>query len=275
MPCVPCSAPPRNPHALRRPAVAAALAIAALMAGCAPPAPRPAVTADLVRERHVSGVRSRAGHASAEAEVLVWSQVRGERLPGVDARLVLGAPDMCRLRVRALLGTAIDISVFGDSLLAWIPPERAGVALDAAGDSLGVREPGARAWRTLAATWRAPDEAWDAAQRSDSGLVLSWLDGGDAVTMRLDDEGRPLAIAWHGADARGFEVRYEGWLMVDGVAWPERMTADLDDGSFVMRLRAARWRFTGDLRPRLSMPAHARLLGRQELLDALRAWWDG
>lgn len=274
MPCAACEAPAR---AARRglTALLVTLACAGTLAGCAPPPPGPGATRDLVRERHGAGVRARTERTTAEAEVLLWTEVRGQRLPGVDARLVLGSPDACRLRVRALSGTALDLSVFGDSLLAWIPPERAGVALDASGDSLGVREPGSRAWRTFAATWMPPDAAWAGAQRSDSGLVLTWREDGDPVTMRLDDHGRPIAIGWRGEGRRSLEVRYQGWIGAGGAAWPQRMTADMDRGEFRMSLRAQHWRFAGELGPRFTMPARARMIGRRELIETLRAWWDG
>src|SRR5262249_12443893 len=157
----------RSPR--RTPASAWVVAVATLLAGCAPHRiEAPALDSEQLRARFERALAARERHGSAvEADLAGW--VRWKRgLPGGQARLLRAAPDRFRLRVESLLGTALDVAGRGDSLVAWVPAKHAGAALDARRDTLGVAAPGALAFRAWSAAWRPPGRAWADARWDDS-----------------------------------------------------------------------------------------------------------
>jgi hypothetical protein len=203
-------------------ALPAALAIL-LVGSCAPHVVR---APDLVREpreaRYLTGLIEREQRGVAvEAQVLVWAELGDDReLPGAQARLVLSGPDAFRLRVGSLFGTALDLSGRGDSLTAYVPARRAGMTIDAAGESLGVREPAGLVFRALGATWRPDQEAWRRSAWEDTLLGVRWLEMEDSVSIRVGANGLPQSATLQRPDGRGVTVRYRGWDRSAGVAWP-------------------------------------------------------
>ena len=88
------------------------LVLSAALWGCAPhPTGVPELGERPLRARFEQRLAARTARASADADVNAWA--RGSAmpdLPGVQARLVLAAPDAFRLRVASLFGTALDVS---------------------------------------------------------------------------------------------------------------------------------------------------------------------
>src|SRR5262249_4830109 len=164
--------------------------LAAALASCAPhlaapPRLEPARVAD--RYRAARGARE-ALAAALDAEASAW--LKGESLgdlPGVHARLALGAPDAFRVRVESLFGVALDFAAWGESLACYLPPHRVGMTMDTAADTLGVGALGPLGVRVLAATWEPPDLAWARAGYQDSVLVVRWEE---------------TAVPWRWASAR-------------------------------------------------------------------------
>ena len=80
---------------------AAAVLGIALLAGCAKrPAVPVDVTGDLVRERFETRQAQRVAQAAGlEAQLLVWTRIRDEKYPGVEARVLLASPERARIRV--------------------------------------------------------------------------------------------------------------------------------------------------------------------------------
>lgn len=236
----------------RWPAVVRAAALLLLLASCVP---RPSGIAPLAgsprRARYLAQLNQRQQRAvMVEEAATIWP--RGgtgcdscpmRRLPGVQAQLAFSWPALFRLRVDSIFGTALDLGLAGDSLRAYAPAQRAGVALDARRDSLGVSDAGSLAVRLLTAGWRPPDTAWTRAAWEGRLLVLRWSESGDSVVVALDDRGRP-AWARLGRDAgRGIRVAYERWETVDGVAWPVTLRVRSLGGEFEVTSRIARVRF--------------------------------
>ncbi|NOT32559.1 MAG: hypothetical protein HOP12_00125, partial [Candidatus Eisenbacteria bacterium] len=208
----------------------AAATLAALLAGCAAPAPHGAsdLVTDHARVAFDRHVESRRRAAAVEGDALIWTEWRGQRLPGVSVRLYLAGPDACRLRVRGALGLALEAAVWGDSLMAWLPSERAALAFDVEADSIAFRDPGARVWEALASAWKPPTLAWERAVTRDSGRVLEWRDRADSLTLAVDRAGRPTWLRVRPAGgAPGLTVHYTSWLEVAGTPWPERVEASL------------------------------------------------
>jgi hypothetical protein len=220
-------------HALARAALLPA-ALLAFLAGSCGRAPRPGGTLDDAATRYAVARDHREALLGALAgEWTVRADGRGTgRLPTLPATLELAAPDRVRLRVSALVGTALDVLVTRDSLHAWIPSRR--LAFAAPGESLGIGAPAAFAGRVFGATWSPPRDAWRAAGADSGGWRVGWREGGDTLSLLVGADGRP-AEAWFGRDARGVRVRYTGWTQVRGEPFPQR--CELEDDSRWVRVR--------------------------------------
>lgn len=250
-------------------------ALSILLASCAPhrlapPAHEPFRGAERYRE----GRAARADLARAlDAEASAWLKVHALRdLPGVHARLALGAPDALRVRVESAFGVALDAAAWGESLACFLPSKKLGVALDAAADTLDLRAPGALGCRILAATWDPGEAAWAAARFEDSLLVARWVESGDSLGLGVGSDGLPRWAEMRSARGAAVIARYRGWEFVDRTAWPARI--DLADraGGFTLSLRLthlARNRSPAPGRLAVRVPANAERLGWEALRDAL------
>jgi hypothetical protein len=262
----------------RRQAAAWIVGALTLAAGCAP---RPTAIAPVTEgarvERYLSQLSRREQCATmVEGAATIWSRTLAlcdtcpsRRLPAFQAGFVLAWPDAFRLRVSSVFGTAFDLSLAGDSIKAYVPAQRWGVALDAATDSLGVARPGGLATRVLSAGWRPPPSAWVAGVWEGGLLVLRWSESADSVALAIDEVGRPVrARLWRGP-RREVVVDYERWEAPDGVAWPVLLRVRAPGDAFELTIRLDRVAFA--VRPDRSrlgvhIPADAERLG----LDRLR-----
>jgi hypothetical protein len=211
-----------------------AVALLAWLAGsCARP-PRPGGTLDDAAARYAVARDHREALLGAlTGEWMLRAEGRGTgRLPTLPALVELSAPDRGRLRVSALVGTALDVLVTRDSLFAWIPSQR--LAFAAPGESLGVGAPAEFAGRVLAATWSPPRDAWSAAGADSGGWRVGWREGADTLALRVGADGRPADV-WLGRGARGVRVRYTQWTDVRGEPFPQR--CELADDSSWVRVR--------------------------------------
>jgi len=241
--------------------VARALALACVLAaGCAPHVTQlTAPDAALVPERYRAALAARTAHgAAADLALVMWAEAPpGHKLPGAEGRLLLAAPDAFRLRVASLFGTALDLGVRGESLIAIVPSRRQAVSLDARRDTLGVANPGSLAFRTLAAAWQPPAAAWEGAMTRGALLELSWLERADTLALAIDREGKPTRATFARAEGGGMRVDYQGWDGSGGVPWPARFTIVDRDRSFKVACKVSRIRFVPNadsLRLRVSIP---------------------
>jgi hypothetical protein len=259
--------------------MAAALGLAA---GCAP---RPVTVAPLTggarAERYLSQLLARERRAvMVEGAATIWTRgfalcdsCPARRLPALQAGFVLAWPDAFRLRVSSMFGTALDLALAGDSIVAHAPAQRWGVALDAGSDSLGLERPGWLATRLLSAAWRPPQSAWEGGTWEGGLLVLRWNEAADSVALAIDEAGRPVrARMWRDA-RRGVAVHYERWEVADGVAWPALLKVRTPGGAFDLTCRLDRVTFPA--RPDRSrlvvrIPGDAERLGP----DQLRGWLE-
>ena len=252
---------------------AAAVLGIALLAGCAPRPSAPVdVTRDLVRERFETRQAQRVAQAAGfEAQLLVWTRIRDEKYPGVEARVLLASPERARVRVASAFGTAADLVLHGDSALAWIPSRRTVVQVDAAGESLGVRDPARWLVSALTATWNPPAAAWASAERRDSLVYVTWTEDGWVRELDLGSSGLPRAARVHSEAGTPLEIRYLGWVGAAGVSWPARGTVASGDGRWSATWRLERHRAIGPPDParfRLAPPANARRVTLTELRAA-------
>lgn len=243
-----------------------------LAAGCAP---RGVSVPDLSPERRQARYESRLAQRDAQvmvsANLSLWaSGSKLPDLPGVQARLLVAAPDAFRLRVESLFGTALDVSARGDSVTAYVPPRRIGLETFAARDSLGVEDPGGLGVRLWSATWSPPADSWKTAQWEDSLLVLTWSEASGRVRLGVGSSGLP---AWAEVESgAGTHARYTAWSLVDGVHWPATMTIDGADGAWQVDCRIGNVRFAPHADPDLMavrIPGDAERVTRAELRRAI------
>jgi len=250
----------------------------ALVAGCAP---RPTTIAPVTEgariERYLSQLSRREQSAAmVEGVATIWSRAFAlcdtcppRRLPALQAGFALAWPDAFRLRVNSVFGTALDLGLAGDSIMAYAPAQRWGVALDAVSDSLGLEQPGRLATRLVSAGWRPPQPAWAGGTWEGGLLVLRWSEAADSVVVAIDEAGAPVwARLWRDA-RRGVVVGYERWEAVDGVPWPAVFKVRTLGGTFDLTCRLERVTFRARPdRSRLAVriPGDAERLG----LDRLR-----
>jgi hypothetical protein len=235
------------------------------------------VTGPALEARYLAQLAAREARAAGVSETAVlWPRTAGlcdtcpaRRLPGVQASLALGWPDLFRVRVDSFFGTALDLSLAGDSLRAYAPAQHAAVLLDAERDSLGVSRPGGLAVRLLSAAWRPPSDSWPAAAGS---RMLRWSEGDDSVLVGLDDHGRPELVELRRGAGAGLRVVYEGWASVSGVMWPTSIRMGSIRGDFEIRSRISAVTFGAGRALRLAarIPVDADLVGRERLMRWLR-----
>ena len=262
------------------PARVAAVAVAALglVAGCAlRPVTIAPVTEGARTERYLSQLSIREQRAAmVEGVATIWPRAFAlcdtcplRRLPALQSDFVLAWPDEFRLRVSSMFGTALDLGLAGDSIVASVPAQRRGVAFDAGRDSLGLERPGRLAVRLLSAGWRPPQPAWAGGTWEDGLLVLRWSEAADSVALAVDKAGNPAwARLWRDA-RRGVVMEYQRWEAVDGVLWPALLRVRTLGGTFDLTCRLDRVTFPARPdRSRLAVriPGDAERLG----LDRLR-----
>jgi hypothetical protein len=215
-------------------------------AGCAPHLVRVTEVAPALRaERYQEEVaRREARGVAVDAEVLLWAEApAGQRLPGAEARLLLAAPDVFRLRVGSVFGTALDIGARGESLSAYVPSRRRALSLDARRDSLGISSPGGTVFRAASAAWRPPASAWTAAAWRETLLVVRWLEDSDTLSVAVGSDGLPAWVSLTRPAGAGVRVDYQAWDRSTGVAWPARFMLEDRDGAFRLRCKVSRVRF--------------------------------
>jgi hypothetical protein len=249
-----------------------------LVAACAPrPTTIAPVTGGARVERYLSQLSRREQRAAmVEGVATIWPRAFAlcdtcppRRLPALQAGFVLAGPDAFRLRVGSMFGTALDLGLAGDSIMAYAPAQRWGVALDAVSDSLGLEQPGRLAARLMSAGWRPPQSAWAGGTWEGGLLVLRWSEAADSVALAVDQAGTPAwARLWRDA-RRGVVVQYERWEVVDGGTWPALLKVRTLGGTFDFTCRLDRVTFPARPdRSRLAVriPGDAERLG----LDRLR-----
>jgi hypothetical protein len=265
----------------RWPALAGVVAVVALAAACAPPPVALApVTGGAPAERYLSQLSRREQRAAmVEGTATIWPRgfalcdtCPSRRLPVLQAGFVAAGPDAFRLRVASMFGTALDLALVGDSIVAWVPAQGWGVALDAARDSLGVVQPGWLAVRLVSAGWRPPAGAWAEGLREDGLLVLRWSEAADSVAVAVDEAGRPVWARQWRDERRGVVVEYERWETVEGVAWPALLEVRTVGGAFQLTCRFDRVTFparSDRSRAAVRLPAGAERLGLGRLRELL------
>ncbi len=227
--------------------LAATAALLGTLASCAPRPVRP-VALDaggreaLYRARLAGGLRP---NGMALAEVTLWPRGLAAcdtcapgRLPAVQADLAVLAPAAVRLRVRSAFGTALDVALRGDSLLAYAPGFGWAVALDAARDSFGPPAPGRLAASLLSGVW-PPAPGAVAIARSE-GLELLWREDGDSVAVLVDETGRPASVRWWRPGEPGVRVRYTRWDGKHGFVWPASWSLENEATGSGLELRVDR-----------------------------------
>jgi hypothetical protein len=261
-------------------ALAQATVALALVAACAPrPTTIAPVTGGARAERYLAQLsRREQGASMVEGVATIWMRAFApcdtcppRVLPAVQAGWVVSWPDAFRLRISSMFGTALDLGLAGDSVVAYAPAQRWGVALDATTDSLGLERPGRLVTSLVSAGWRPPPSAWAGASWDGGLLVLRWSEAADSAALAIDESGKPVrARLWR--DARtGVVIDYERWEAVDGVAWPVLLKVRTLGGSFELTCRLDRVRFLAPAdRSRLAVfiPGDAARLE----LDQLRGW---
>jgi len=250
----------------------AACALAAL-AGCAP---RLAVHPDLVLDERAARYRTalaerQAPETMVDASLVVWTELGERRLPGVEAQLLLAAPDAFRFRVGSLFGTALDLAARGDSLVAYVPSRRTGTRLDATRDSLGLLNPGSLGFRALAAAWSPPEAAWAAGAAEDSLWRITWLEDGDTLRLAVGTSGLPV---WASLTRPGKpEVRagYRGWNAGHATTWPDIVEIEEAGGRVRVVYRVSQVRFPQRDAARLAVriPPGAATLTVDELRETI------
>jgi len=247
----------------------AVVGLAALLASCAPRLATPPgldLTRAAERFRTLLNLRREQG-AAATASLVLWLEgVSERRLPGAQADLVLAAPDRVRLRVASMFGTALDLGVRGDSLLAWVPAWRTGLRVGSARESLGVGEPGSLAYRALSATWEPPGEGW-AHRALDSLATIMWAEGQDSLAMVVGSDGLPVWVSVGREGTTTVTTRYRAWDRASGVAWPSHVEIEEVAHGVRLVIKATRLRFraladTSRLAVRMPDDAGALTLGQ-------------
>jgi hypothetical protein len=242
----------------------------AVLAGCAPRRTAPVeVTRDAVRERFDAKRASRAERAAGfEAQLLVWTRIGSDKLPGMEARVLLASPERARVRVASAFGTAADLVLRGDTAIAYVPSRREMVRTYTAGDSLGVRDPARWLVSALTATWSPPDDAWSTADRRDSVVRLTWREDDLVRELDIGGSGLPRAARVRGENGVPLEIRYDGWIGAGGASWPARGTLTPGDGRWSASWRLERHRPIGtpdDSRFQLAWPKGVRRVSLSEL----------
>jgi YD repeat-containing protein len=260
----------------RRSAALAMLAVALVAAGCAHAPTAPPLDSHSVRERYGAALKRReAGALALEAEAALWLENdRGRKLPGVLAEIELAAPDRLRIRVRAPLGTLLDVSGQGEEIVAWLPARGAACELAASGDSLGFAHPVALAACIFAALWHPPAEIWSPASWSGREVDLSWREGGRGLRLRVDRDGLPTTVEIRDEEGGTVRVEYDAWARRGHARWPGRIRVE-DAGThrgLVCRIERVRLRPSIEAsRFTVRIPGSARRLEYRALLQSLES----
>jgi hypothetical protein len=215
-----------------------------------------------------------------EAVATVWTRLPARcdgcptrSLPALQAGLALAWPDTFRVRIRSAFGTALDLGLAGDSIVAYAPAQGCGVMLDAVRDSLGPGPAGSLVVRALSAGWQPPDSAWTRVTRVGDLLVLRWSEGADSVALAVDAADAPAWARLWRAGGQGVQVDYDRWGMHGGVAWPLTLRLRDLEGAFELVLRVDRVGFAS--RPDRSRLAVRLPDGAERLrLDQLRGLFE-
>jgi hypothetical protein len=225
-----------------------------VLAGCAP---RVVPVADLTvgprsqRYREALAQRETRGVA-VDASLLLWAEVPADsKLPGAEGRLLLAGPDAFRLRVGSLFGTALDVGGRGDSVRAYLPRQRLGMALDARTDTLGFVRPGSLAFRAMSAAWRPPETAWEQTTWQDTLLRVWWLENGDTVAVEVGSNGLPHRASVTRAGMGTVLLTYRLWDRNAGTAWPAVVGIEDSDGDFRLTCKIAHIAFHSHADPAL------------------------
>ncbi len=261
----------------RRTRAAGLLAVALALGSpaCAPHrVPPPELSAGDRAQRYRDALATReAGGAALETDLSLWARTAARgALPGVRADLALAAPDRVHLRVGSLFGTTFEFGAHGDSLVAYVPSRRAALSVAEAGESLGIRRPGALLYRVWSAAWRPPAEAWAAAEWSESLLTVRWSEAEDSLEIGVGRWGLPLYATLSRAGGSRLRADYHEWGRSRTRAWPARI--ELEDGARTVHVtcRMGRPRRIGRVDPiRLAVrpPPAAALLTWSDLKRAL------
>jgi hypothetical protein len=215
--------------------------------------------------------RSRA--AQAEGDYSVWVRRSGaEDLPGVSVRTRLAAPDAFRLRVDAMLGTAVDARAHRDTLVLDAPALGIAAVTDGGKDHSGRQDIGGWVWRAFSAGWSPPAEAWSRGSATDSAWVVSWEEAGDSLQLAVAANGLPRSARLRFPGGGGAEVRYARWASWNGVMWPARIVAAETEGRLSVTLQASSLILKGaapSAAAALRVPSGAVRMSRKKLLSWL------
>jgi hypothetical protein len=196
--------------------------------------------------------------------------------PGAHARLLLAGPDGFRLRVESAFGTALDVSGRGDTVMAYIPPERLAMVIESASDTLGVRFPGALGYRLWSGTWDPPTDAWRDAEWRDSLIVLRWTEEDDSLAMAVGSTGLPRSLEVSRGRGKVVRVDYRAWSSTERTWWPAWIEISDRDQRNQATCRIQRVRFVrpppGRARLMIRIPADAEPVSWSELRMALERW---
>ncbi len=229
----------------------AILALAVILAGALASCAKAPVVGELDpssrRQRFEIALAKRAQAVGFEADLLAWPHVEGWReLPGLQARVLVGAPDAVRMRIGSWFGTAVDLSARGDSVTALLPGRRVAFVTAHARESLGVAIPGDLGYRVLSGVWTPPANAWADSASLDSLLVISWRDSGEDLDadlrMAVGTSGLPAWVELSTADDT-LQVNYAAWRAWAGVWCPARLEVRERSGTFDVRFRLDGIRF--------------------------------
>jgi hypothetical protein len=242
------------------------------LSGCAPLAPPPPPRLDRVPIEARFGARltERTTRVTvAEGDYSVWAhRPGGQDPPGVSMRVRLVAPDAFRLRVDALLGTAIDAAARRDTLVLNAPVFGLAAVSDAGADRSSRQDIGGWVWRALSAGWSPPADAWAAGTPGDSTWLVSWVDAGDTLALDVAPSGLPRSVHVRGPEG-GVGIRYERWAAWDGVMWPARIAAADDAGRLSVTLQPSSMALKARdpaARTTLRVPPNATRMSRSKLL---------
>jgi hypothetical protein len=210
----------------------------------------------------------------AEGDYAVWvHRAEGKDPPGVSVRVRLVAPDAFRLRVDALLGTAVDAAARRDTLVLDAPALGLSAITDAGDDRSARQDVGNWVWRTLSASWSPPAAAWSEGAERDTAWNVRWIEAGDTLELEVPSTGLPRAARVRAGGGQPFELEYPRWAAWNDVMWPSRVVVS-DGGG---RVRVTLQPQSLSLRPRdaaglraLRRPRGAVRVSRSRLL----AWLE-
>ena len=142
-----------------------------------------------------------------------------------------------------MFGTALDVSARGDSLTAYLPSRRLGMAIDSARDSLGLRQVGRLGYRAWSADWDPPDSAWSAAVWEDTLLVVRWAEEDDSLRLAVGSGGQPVWAVLARDGGPGVRTSYPEWAAWEGVRWPSLIEFEGASGDLEVTCRVRRVHF--------------------------------